>query len=168
MPEIEYDLTKAKQISLITHLMLLWNKNPLDFLPFFADFISILENCGANFKIFSRIKDSVRTLQLNLSAKLCESSRIGRFRLKRPFCRDLLDLLASRPPSSSKNAHFQKNVARCTTFLVKMSFICMRMKNDFHIKGSAPTLVLKQRPGGTQKWPIVVKFVSGCKITWLR
>ena len=30
----------------------------------------------------------------------------------------------------------------------------MRMKNDFHIKGWAPTLVLKQRPGGTRKWPI--------------
>ena len=55
--------------------------------------------------------------------------------------------------SSSKNSHFQ-NEARCTTFLVKMSFICMRMKNDFHIKGWAPTLVLKQRPGGTRKWPI--------------
>ena len=36
----------------------------------------------------------------------------------------------------------------------QMSLICMRMKNDFHIKGWAPTLVLKQRPGGTQKWPI--------------
>ena len=35
-----------------------------------------------------------------------------------------------------------------------MSFICTRMKNDFHIKGWAPTLVLKQRPGGTRKWPI--------------
>ena len=34
------------------------------------------------------------------------------------------------------------------------SFICIRMKNHFHIKGRAPTLVLKQRPGGTQKWPI--------------
>ena len=56
---------------------------------------------------------------------------------------------------SSKNPHFQ-NEARCTTFLVKMSFICMRMKNDFHIKGWAPTLVLKQRPGGTRKWPIQV------------
>ena len=29
------------------------------------------------------------------------------------------------------------------------------MKNDFHIKGWAPTLVLKQRPGGTRKWSIV-------------
>ena len=28
-----------------------------------------------------------------------------------------------------------------------MSFICMRMKNDFHIKCWAPTLVLKQRLG---------------------
>ena len=35
-----------------------------------------------------------------------------------------------------------------------MSFICTRMKNDFHIKGWAPALVLKQRPGETRKWPI--------------
>ena len=60
-----------------------------------------------------------------------------------------------RPLPSSKNPHFQ-NEARCTTFLVKMSFICMRMKNDFHIKGWTPTLVLKQRPGGTWKWPIML------------
>ena len=35
-----------------------------------------------------------------------------------------------------------------------MSFICMRMKNHSHIKGWALYLVLKQRPGGTRKWPI--------------
>ena len=61
--------------------------------------------------------------------------------------------LFNRPLPSSKNPHFQ-NEARCTTFLVKMSYICMKMKNDFHIKGWAPTLVLKQSPGGTRKWPI--------------
>ena len=33
----------------------------------------------------------------------------------------------NRPLPSSKNPHFQ-NEARCTTFLVKMSFISMRMK----------------------------------------
>ena len=59
------------------------------------------------------------------------------------------------PVPSSKHPRFQ-NEASCTTFLVKMSFICMRMKNDFHIKGCAPTLVLKQRLGGTQKWPIIL------------
>ena len=59
----------------------------------------------------------------------------------------------NRPPPSSKNVHFQ-NEARYTTLLVKMSFICMRMKNDFQIKGWEPTLVLRQRPGGTRKWPI--------------
>ena len=42
----------------------------------------------------------------------------------------------NRPLPSSKNPHFQ-NKARCTTFLVKMSFICMR-------------------PGGTRKWPFGV------------
>ena len=62
-------------------------------------------------------------------------------------------LIPIMPLLSSKNPHFQ-NEARCTTFLVKMSFICMRMKNDFHIKGWALTLVLKERPGGTRKWPI--------------
>ena len=44
-----------------------------------------------------------------------------------------------------------------------MSFIYMRMKNDFHIKGWAPTLVLKQRPRGTREWPIPseVRYVDG-------
>ena len=53
------------------------------------------------------------------------------------------------------NPHFQ-NEAKCTTlsFLVKMSFICRRMKNHFHIKGWALNLVLIQRPRGTRKWPI--------------
>ena len=52
-----------------------------------------------------------------------------------------------------ENPHFQ-NEAKCTTFLVKMSFICQRMKNYFHINGRALNLVLIQRPWGTQKWPI--------------
>ena len=42
--------------------------------------------------------------------------------------------LRNRPLPSSEDPHFQ-NEARCTTFLVKLSLICMRMKNDFHIKG---------------------------------
>ena len=76
----------------------------------------------------------------------------------------------NRPLPSSKNPHFQ-NKARCTTFLVKMSFICMRIKNDFLIKGWAPTLVLKQRPGGTRKCPLeyIYKYIIDNKIkshTW--
>ena len=59
----------------------------------------------------------------------------------------------NRPFPSSPGPLFQNDV-RCSTFLVEMSFICMRMKNHFHIKGWAPNLVLIQRPGGTQKWPI--------------
>ena len=34
----------------------------------------------------------------------------------------------------AKNPHFE-NEAKCTTFIVKISFIFMRMKNYFHIKG---------------------------------
>ena len=66
----------------------------------------------------------------------------------------------NRPLPSSKNPHFH-NEARCTTFLAKMSFVCMTMKNDFHIKGRAPTLVLKQRPGGTRKRPIDMGLYIG-------
>ena len=58
----------------------------------------------------------------------------------------------NKPLPSFKNPHFQ-NEAKCTTFLVKMSLICIRMKNHFHIKGWALNLVLIQRPGGTRKWP---------------
>ena len=61
----------------------------------------------------------------------------------------------NRPLPSSKNPHFQ-NEAKCTAFLVKMSFICVRMKNYFHIKGWALNLVLIQRPGRTWKWSITL------------
>ena len=43
-----------------------------------------------------------------------------------------------------------------------MSFICMRMKNNFHIKGWALNLVLIQRPGETRKSPI------DWSLLWLR
>ena len=48
------------------------------------------------------------------------------------------------PLPRSKNSHFL-SAAKCTTFLVKMSFTCMRMKNPFHLKGWALNLVLIQR-----------------------
>ena len=67
----------------------------------------------------------------------------------------LCDYLILPSLPSSKNPHFH-NEAKCTTFLVKMSFICMRMKNHFPIKGWALNLVLIQRPGGTWKRLIVL------------
>ena len=54
---------------------------------------------------------------------------------------------------SSKNSHFQ-NEAKCKTFLVKMSLICMRIKYHFHVSSFALSLALKQRLGATRKWPI--------------
>ena len=59
----------------------------------------------------------------------------------------------NRPLPSSKNPHFQ-NEAGCTTFLVKMSVICMRMKSDSHIKSRAPTL----GPGNGLFWYRVWKL----------
>ena len=42
--------------------------------------------------------------------------------------------------------HFQNEV-KFKTFLVKMSFICMRIKHHFHISGFALSLALKQTWG---------------------
>ena len=48
-------------------------------------------------------------------------------------------------------------------FLWKWVLFAWEWKNDFHIKGWAPTLVLKQRPGGTRKWRIynMIQIHSG-------
>ena len=59
----------------------------------------------------------------------------------------------NRPFPSSKKSHFQ-NEAKCETFVVKMSFICIIIKNHFHINGFALSLALKVRFFGTRKWPI--------------
>ena len=48
------------------------------------------------------------------------------------------------PFPSSKNSYF-RNEAKFKTFLVKMKFICMRIKNYFHINGFTLSLALKQR-----------------------
>ena len=40
-----------------------------------------------------------------------------------------------------------------------MSFICMRMKNHFHIIGVALNLVLIQRPGGNSEMAYLTHWV---------
>ena len=59
---------------------------------------------------------------------------------------------------SSKKSHFQ-NEAKCETFVVKMSFISMTIKNHFHINDFALNLALKVRLFGTRKWPIETALV---------
>ena len=59
----------------------------------------------------------------------------------------------NRPFPSSKKSHFQ-NEAKCETFVLKMSFICIIIKNHFHINGFALSLAFKVRFFGTRKWPI--------------
>ena len=58
------------------------------------------------------------------------------------------------PFLSFKTSQFQ-NEAKCETFLVKMSFICMRIKTakKIYITGFAHSLAFKQGLGATQKWP---------------
>ena len=68
------------------------------------------------------------------------------------------------PFPSSKKSHF-RNEAKFKTFLVKMKFICMRIKNYFHINGFTLSLALKQRLESTWKWPIEDKNLKVVKIT---
>ena len=67
--EIEYKIwPNWKRNSLLKALVVALKKKTSRFFTVFPDFISIfqtfivLENCGANFKTFSRIQDSVQTL----------------------------------------------------------------------------------------------------------
>ena len=63
------------------------------------------------------------------------------------------------------HSHFQ-NEAKCKTFLVKMSFIRMRincMKMLTYINGFTLSLALKQRLEATQKWPIKDEHLSNRK-----
>ena len=70
------------------------------------------------------------------------------------MCKLKLDVVwCNRPFPSSKKSHFQ-NEAKCETFVVKMSFICIIIKNHFHINSFALSLALKVRFFGTRKWSI--------------
>ena len=93
------------------------------------------------------------------SASLFEEIRRCSFNVHNTNVEKKSGLMDNRPFPSSKIPHFQYE-AKCTAFLVKLSFICMTMKNHFHIKGWALNIVLIQRPRETRKWPckIVITF----------
>jgi len=78
-----------------------------------------------------------------------------------------IEINGNRPFPSSKKSHFQ-NEAQCETFVVKMSFICIIIKNHFHINGLALSLALKVRFFGTRKWPITLTWACCCFfcVTW--
>ena len=59
-------------------------------------------------------------------------------------------------PFPSSKSHFQNEV-KCETFVVKMSFIYITIKNHFHINGFALSLALKVRFFGTRKWPVALE-----------
>ena len=72
---------------------------------------------------------------------------------------------ANRPLPSSKNPHFQKE-ARCTTFLVKISFICMTTK-DFHVKGWA-CFETEARGNPEMAYSIWIRYLWTLIYSWIR
>ena len=68
------------------------------------------------------------------------------------FCRQNTNYrVISKRPFRFPEIHFQ-NEAKCKTFFVKMSFICMKIKKIIFIS-MALHLALKQRLMATRKWP---------------
>ena len=89
----------------------------------------------------------------------------GQFFFNSVMCKCALHIDGNRPCSSEFiNPHFQ-NEAKYTTFLVKMRFICIRMKNHLYIKGWALNLVLIQSPRWTRKWSILFIFFCVHRMT---
>ena len=65
--------------------------------------------------------------------------------------------------SEFQNSHFQ-NEAKCKTFVVKMSFTCMEIKNHFQTNGFALSLASKQRLEATRRWTVEVAYDAAiCK-----
>ena len=61
--------------------------------------------------------------------------------------------LRNMPFLCSKNPHF-RNEVKSKTFLVILSFICIRKIKRFHINGFTHSLALKQRLCATRIWSI--------------
>ena len=65
---------------------------------------------------------------------------------------------------SQLNSNFQ-NEAKCKTFVRKMSFMCIKIKNHFQINGFALSLTLKQRLEATGKWTVEAVYdASICSV----
>ena len=67
------------------------------------------------------------------------------------FIRNYMAEMSDTRNTSSRNSYFE-NEAKGKTFVVKMNFIRMRVKNHFNISDLI-SLALKQRLKETQKWP---------------
>ena len=73
------------------------------------------------------------SLLILLSQRICHQMR---YQIVKPF-------------PSSTNCHFQ-NEAKCKHFVVKMSFICVRIKTNFHINIFALYLAWKHTSGNLE------------------
>ena len=82
--------------------------------------------CVTPVTLHSEESDRGHTIQGALTCNICVEPTHLYLSLKIVYSADKKP--CNRPLPSSKNPHFQ-NEARCTTCLVKMSFISMRMKN---------------------------------------
>ena len=65
--------------------------------------------------------------------------------------------IINRPFPSSPGPLFQ-NKGRSSAFDMEIIFHSHANKTHFHKKGCAPSLIMKMRVFGTQKWPIIVRY----------
>ena len=65
----------------------------------------------------------------------------------------ILVVVVNRPFPSCCEPHY-KSEAKCKTFHMKISFLCIWMKTNFHNKNFALSLAFIMRFKATRKWPI--------------
>ena len=101
---------------------------------------------------------NVKTTYSSLFVKPFENGRVGNSNCCHnfyhcPVSNYIYIVATNKPLPSSKNPHFQMRLG-AQPFLWKWVLFAWEWKMiSMSIKGWALTLVLKQRPGGTRKWP---------------
>ena len=107
------------------------------------------------------------TLKRNLIALHFDFVRVGKrpisdlqpFELQNLFTPNshLMNFVRTSSPGhfqAPKNLTFKTRLQWCKTFLLKMSFTCMRINNHFDINRFSLCLTLEQRLKATRTWPI--------------
>ena len=71
---------------------------------------------------------------------------------------------SNRPFPSCCEPYYESKAA-CNVFHMKISFVCIRMKTNFHNKNFALSLPFKMRFEANRKWPIQAPSSKTKKIT---
>ena len=111
----------------------------LDSSSFFHDLTPGVENDGTGIIVLLAAAKLLGDMKRNVS-RLCSPLQNKIIRSCSADYSLFVCLLTGSNRLSSKNSPFQ-NKFKCKTVLVKMSFICLQVKNQYHVKNFVPTIL---------------------------